>query len=82
MAKKITPQCIADAHARIAPYVNHTPLLESSLLNGWLGHRIIFKAESFQKVGAFNPRIQRSTSRRQINDIHTKICSSGEASGC
>lgn len=56
MAKKITPQCIADAHARIAPYVNHTPLLESSLLNGWLGHRIIFKAESFQKVGAFKCR--------------------------
>lgn len=52
----MSPRCVADAHTRIGPYINRTPLLESSLLNQWLGHRIVFKAECFQKVGAFKFR--------------------------
>ena len=44
------------AEKRIQSYVNHTPILESQLLNEWLGHQVIFKAECFQKTGAFKLR--------------------------
>jgi threo-3-hydroxy-L-aspartate ammonia-lyase len=47
---------IRAALSRIAPHIYRTPLLESSLLNGWLGHEIIFKAEGLQKIGAFKTR--------------------------
>lgn len=54
--KSFSPIRIQEAAARIAPHLNRTPLLTSSLLNSWLGHQIIFKAESFQKIGAFKAR--------------------------
>lgn len=44
------------ARRRIDPYINTTPVLTSSLLNNWLGHEFYFKAEGFQKVGAFKSR--------------------------
>ena len=44
------------AKNRIDPYINKTPILSSSLLNEWLGHEIYFKAENFQKIGAFKAR--------------------------
>ncbi len=54
--RPMTPRVIAAAHARIAPYVHRTPLLQSHLLNKWLGHQVIFKAECLQKTGAFKAR--------------------------
>jgi threonine dehydratase len=50
------PTTIETAHQRISPYVHRTPLLSSSLLNNWLGHDIVFKAENLQKTGAFKAR--------------------------
>ena len=47
---------IVQAKQRIEPYINNTPVLTSSLLNTWLGHEVYFKAESFQKIGAFKSR--------------------------
>lgn len=47
---------IQAAKKRIAPYINTTPILSSSLLNTWLGHDIFFKCENFQKIGAFKAR--------------------------
>lgn len=44
------------AEKRISPFINHTPIFESRLLNNWLGHDIVFKAECFQRVGAFKLR--------------------------
>jgi threonine dehydratase len=49
-------QDIKDAHTRIKPYIHHTPVLQSSLLNQWLGHELFFKAECLQKIGAFKAR--------------------------
>lgn len=49
-------EAIKEAHTRIAPYIHRTPLLESALLNEWLGHKVVFKAESLQKTGAFKVR--------------------------
>ncbi|AYA66653.1 serine/threonine dehydratase [Alteromonas sp. RKMC-009] len=48
-----------DVHAaslRLKGKVSRTPLLESSLLNRWLGQRILFKAECLQTTGAFKMR--------------------------
>lgn len=44
------------AQKRISSFINHTPVLESQLLNSWLGHKIMFKAECLQKTGAFKLR--------------------------
>lgn len=52
----MSPEAIATAHARIASYIHRTPLLQSSQLNEWLGHDIVFKAENFQKIAAFKAR--------------------------
>lgn len=47
---------IVQAHRRVAPYIHETPVVESSLLNEWLGHEIYFKAECLQTIGAFKIR--------------------------
>ena len=47
---------IQAASNRLHPYIKHTPILESSLLNTWLGHQVLFKAECLQKTGAFKLR--------------------------
>ena len=52
----IDPKEIEVAEARLAPYLNPTPLWSSDLLDSWLGHKLIFKIESFQKIGAFKYR--------------------------
>lgn len=44
------------AKKRISSYINKTPVLESQLLNDWLGHKVMFKAECFQRTGAFKLR--------------------------
>ncbi|XOV81355.1 MAG: serine/threonine dehydratase [Aestuariibacter sp.] len=51
--------CIDDiyqAQRRISQYVHRTPVMESHLLNEWLGHRILFKTECLQRIGAFKIR--------------------------
>lgn len=52
----ITFNSIQDAQARIDKFIHRTPIVESTLLNHWSGHRIYFKAESLQKIGAFKAR--------------------------
>jgi len=47
---------VKTAEKRISPFINKTPVLESQLLNSWLGHKLFFKAECFQKTGAFKLR--------------------------
>ena len=47
---------VAAAAARIGPLVRRTPIVASTLLNRWLGHELLFKAECLQKVGAFKAR--------------------------
>lgn len=47
---------IKEAHKRISPYVHHTPVLSSSLLNEIFGCELYFKCENFQKAGAFKFR--------------------------
>lgn len=54
--KELDPNLVKEAAKRVSPYLNHTPLIESRLLNNWLGHRIIFKAECLQRTGAFKAR--------------------------
>lgn len=52
----LQPDDIKKAYERVASFINHTPLQQSELLNEWLGHNIVFKPESLQKVGAFKAR--------------------------
>jgi threonine dehydratase len=47
---------VKTAGKRISSFINKTPVLESQLLNSWLGHKLFFKAECFQKTGAFKLR--------------------------
>ncbi len=56
MKKLLNLKDLTTVKLRIEKYVNDTPILTSSLLNKWLGHDIYFKAEGFQKIGAFKAR--------------------------
>ena len=47
---------ILQAHALIAPYIHLTPVLTSAFLNDLTGSQLFFKAENFQKIGAFKAR--------------------------
>lgn len=44
------------ARRRIAPYINHTPVLTSRSINSMAGAQLFFKCENLQKVGAFKMR--------------------------
>ncbi|NQZ10950.1 MAG: pyridoxal-phosphate dependent enzyme, partial [Algicola sp.] len=47
---------IEAASRRLSGVIHDTPIVTSTLLNQWLGHRFYFKAENLQKVGAFKAR--------------------------
>jgi threonine dehydratase len=43
-------------HDRIRPFIHHTPVLTSTLINEMVGAELYFKCENFQKMGAFKMR--------------------------
>ena len=47
---------LLDCHNRIKPYIHHTPVLTSRLLNDISGTELYFKCENFQKMGAYKMR--------------------------
>lgn len=47
---------IEQAKKRIDPFIHNTPIFSSQVLNSFLGHKIFFKAEELQKIGAFKIR--------------------------
>jgi threonine dehydratase len=47
---------IAEAAARIAPFITTTPLLFSTVANARLGFNLLIKAESLQRTGSFKFR--------------------------
>jgi threonine dehydratase len=53
---ELSPKDFQEAHARIKPYIYHTPLLTSRLLSERTGFNIRLKAEIFQKVGSYKIR--------------------------
>ena len=44
------------ARERIAPYVHRTPILTSRFVDALTGAKVFFKAELFQRIGAFKAR--------------------------
>ncbi|AYY80620.1 threo-3-hydroxy-L-aspartate ammonia-lyase [Proteus vulgaris] len=47
---------VAEAHQRIQPYLNKTPILTSRTINELTGAQFYFKCENFQRMGAFKFR--------------------------
>ncbi len=47
---------IKDAAKNISPYAHITPVLSSTIIDKYLGARLFFKCENFQKAGAFKFR--------------------------
>jgi threonine dehydratase len=47
---------IEEAHERIKDYIHRTPVLTSASIDEMAGCSIFFKAENFQKIGAFKAR--------------------------
>lgn len=47
---------IEKAHLQIAPYIHRTPVLTSHSVDEIAGCEVYFKAENFQKIGAFKAR--------------------------
>jgi threonine dehydratase len=52
----IEKQDIVNAHERIKPFIEQTPVFTSSTLNKMSGSDLYFKCENFQKIGAFKIR--------------------------
>lgn len=55
-AEFLTIEHMLEAHARIKPYINRTPVLQSQYLNELTGAELFFKCENFQEAGAFKVR--------------------------
>ncbi len=53
---QIEPVTILDAAKRIAPFINHTPVLTSHTIDKLYQAEVFLKCENFQKVGAFKAR--------------------------
>lgn len=72
----VRPEDIAAAQARITGHVHRTPLIQSETLNRALGHRIVFKAESLQKTGAFKLRGATNTLKalKEQNALSDQVC--------
>ncbi len=51
-----TIEDIQSAYKKITPFIHHTPVLTSHLLNEYFSCDLFFKCENFQKVGAFKFR--------------------------
>jgi len=51
-----TKEDIITAHERIKPYIHRTPVLTSQSIDEVADAQIFFKAENFQKIGAFKAR--------------------------
>ena len=69
----ISFQNISDAQQRLLDHVQQTPIVTSNLLNAWLGHRVLFKAECLQTTGSFKLRgatnfIQHALARNALPD--------------
>jgi threonine dehydratase len=47
---------IIEAAQRIAPYIHHTPVMSSKLINKYVNAELFFKCENFQRAGAFKMR--------------------------
>lgn len=47
---------LLEVQERIQPYIHHTPVLKSRLINEITGAELYFKCENFQRMGAFKMR--------------------------
>jgi threonine dehydratase len=47
---------LLECHKRIQPYIHHTPVLTSRLINNIVGAEVFFKCENFQRMGAYKMR--------------------------
>ncbi len=56
LAEALTIEDVREAHARIEPHINRTPILRSDYLDKMTGAEILFKCENFQEAGAFKVR--------------------------
>jgi threonine dehydratase len=52
----VNKQTLIQVHDRVKPYIHHTPVLTSELINEICEAKVYFKCENFQKMGAFKMR--------------------------
>ncbi len=52
----ISKKDLSAVHENIKPYIHHTPVVTSRLLNEMAGAELFFKCENFQRMGAFKMR--------------------------
>lgn len=77
----MTKDKILEAHSRIAPRINKTPVLTNETFNTVTGIDVYFKCENFQKVGAFKARgatyALSELLKKHTADMHVATHSSG-----
>lgn len=49
-------ELLLECHERIKPFIHKTPIMESGMIENFLGNDLYFKCENFQRMGAFKMR--------------------------
>lgn len=49
-------ELLLQSQERIKPYIHQTPIMESGMIENFLGNDLYFKCENFQRMGAFKMR--------------------------
>ncbi|MCB0382198.1 MAG: pyridoxal-phosphate dependent enzyme [Psychroserpens sp.] len=72
----MTKEELTNCYDRIQPFIHHTPILTSSLINKLVEAQLFFKCENFQRAGAYKIRgatnaIMQLTQSQQQNGVVT-----------
>ena len=49
-------EILKNCYDRVKPYIHNTPIMESGMIENFLGSDLYFKCENFQRMGAFKMR--------------------------
>ncbi len=49
-------EVLENCYDRVKPYIHNTPIMESGMIENFLGSDLYFKCENFQRMGAFKMR--------------------------
>jgi threonine dehydratase len=81
----ITLKNIQDARKAIAPFIKHTPLVQSKFLSTFCGCPLFRKLENLQITGSFKPRgvfsklLNLSSEEKERGIITASACNHGQA---
>ncbi|SFJ87247.1 pyridoxal-phosphate dependent enzyme [Myroides guanonis] len=65
-------ELLLECHERIKPFIHKTPIMESGMIENFLGNDLYFKCENFQRMGAFKMRAAVNAITQLTDEQRTK----------